>query len=260
MIVSVTEGIASVTLDNPTQRNALTQGMCLQLLELMPRLDADPKVTVVTVQGAGTTFSAGATINDLTSVILDPQPDGTIVDHLSRADDAITSVSKPTIALVDGPCMGGGWQIASACDFIIASERSTFAITPAKIGIIYPRPGIERLVRQVGPANAKLILFSAEVFTARRAEALGLVVEVVSDDQFDGRCKSLTESICNLSRFSTHTMKRLVDATATQHPELDQYWDCAWTALTRSPDMTIGVDAFLNHEQPKFRWGPEKDG
>ncbi|RAX46835.1 enoyl-CoA hydratase/isomerase family protein [Arthrobacter sp. AQ5-06] len=254
--VSVADGVAWVIIDNPTKKNALTKAMCLQIQELMPTLEADPDVAVVVLRGAGNTFSAGATINELSSVLLDRQDDGTYVDQLSRADQAITSLTKPTLALVDGACMGGGWQIASACDFIITSKRSVFAITPAKIGIIYPRPGIERLVRQVGHANAKFILFTGEAFTAVQAQTLGLVAEVVPDEEFDGRGKSLVSALRDRSRFSTHSMKRLVDMTDTNHPHIDQEWEDAWAAMTDSPDMGIGIEAFNNRVQPQFTWSP----
>src|SRR5580698_9386222 len=109
--VSVADGVAAVLIDNPGSRNALTKAMCQALQTLMPRLDADPDVTVVTLRGAGDTFSAGAAIDELTSVLLDRQDDGRHVDHLSLADAAISAVRKPTIALVDGACIGGGWQV-----------------------------------------------------------------------------------------------------------------------------------------------------
>ncbi|UVJ39036.1 enoyl-CoA hydratase/isomerase family protein [Arthrobacter sp. CJ23] len=254
--VSVSDGVATVEIDNPTQRNALTKAMCLELQELMPHLEADPDVNVVVLRGAGDTFCAGAAISELSSVLLDRQEDETSVDQLSRADHAITSVTKPTVALVDGACMGGGWQIASACDFVIASERSVFAITPAKIGIIYPRPGIERLVRQVGHANAKFILLTGQAFTAARAQSLGLVAEAVPDAEFEERCAAIVGSLRNRSRFSTHSMKRLVDLTDMNHPRIDQEWADAWAAMPDNPDMGIGISAFLNREQPQFTWRP----
>lgn len=256
--VSVTAGVASVEIDNPTQRNALTKAMCLELQDLMPRLEADPDVTVVALRGVGNTFCAGAAISELSSVLLDRQDNDTSVDHLSRADKAITSITKPTVAMVDGACMGGGWQIASACDFIIASDRSTFAITPAKIGIIYPRPGIERLVRQVGHANAKFILLTGQAFTAARAQALGLVAEAVPDDEFEERCSAIVSSLRNHSRFSLHSMKHLVNLTDMNHSGIDKEWGDAWAAMSDSPDMGIGINAFLNREQPRFTWSPTR--
>ncbi|AMM18944.1 crotonase [Frondihabitans sp. PAMC 28766] len=252
--VAIDGGVAAVELDNPTRRNALTRGMCLELQDLMPRLDQDAAVDVVTLRGAGTTFSAGATIDDLASVLLDPQPDGSRVDRLSRADEAIASLTKPAIALVDGACMGGAWQLASACDFVVASARSTFALTPAKIGVIYPRPGIERLVRQVGQANAKSLLFTGRALSARQAEDIGLTAFTVADDDFDAACASLVATLLERSRFSLHHLKRLVDATAATDPFVDQVWEEAWAALPESPDMGIGITAFLERRQPEFVW------
>jgi enoyl-CoA hydratase/carnithine racemase len=253
--VRIADAVASVELDNPTRRNAISKAMCLELVELMPLLDADPAVTVVTLRGSGDTFSAGAQLSELSSILMDEQ-DGEHVDQLSRADDAITSMTKPTIALVDGACVGGGWQLASACDFIVASERSTFAITPAKLGIIYPRPGIERLVRQVGPAAAKLILFTGQVFTAAQAQSIGLIAETSPDDQFDEHCRQLVQTILSRSRFSLHYLKRLVDMTASSDPALDSAWADAWRAMQQNPDLPIGVNAFFAREAPPFTWSP----
>jgi enoyl-CoA hydratase/carnithine racemase len=254
--VSISDGIASVEIDNPSQKNALTRSMCLELQDVMPQLNSDPTVVAVTLSGARGTFSAGAPINDLPSVLLDPQPDGSLVDQLSRADDAITAVAKPTVALVDGACMGGGWQIASACDFIVAAKRSVFAITPAKLGVIYPRAGIERLVRQVGADRAKFILFTGQKFSATRAEALGLIAEVVADEEFADRRRSLLASITRRSQFTIHTLKRLIDLPGSDSVDLDQEWADAWTAMTEGPDLEIGTAAFLSREQPRFTWSP----
>lgn len=254
--VRVADGVASVGIDNPGHRNALTKAMCQELQALMPRLDSDPDVAVVTLRGSGDTFSAGAAIDDLVSVLLDPQEDGSRVDHLSRADAAICATRKPTIALVDGACMGGGWQLASACDFIVASERSRFAITPAKIGVIYPRAGIERLIRQVGPANTKFILFSGDTFGALQARQLGLVTETVPDAEFDEHTTRLVRTLLSRSRFSIHTLKQLVDAGSANDSELDQLWQDAWAEMIEGPDMAIGVKAFLGREQPQFVWQP----
>lgn len=254
--VRVADGVAAVTIDNPTQRNAFTREMCLQLQKVMPQLDDDPSVRLITLRGAGATFSAGASISEISSVLVDPHADGTVTDHLSDADDAITGVAKPTMALVDGACMGGGWQIAAACDFVIASARAVFAITPAKIGILYPRLGIERLVRQVGPSRAKHLLFTGRSLTAADAQAIGLIAETVPDDEFDEHCHTLITTMLHRSRFSIHTMKRLIDHTVAADSRLDREWRDAWDAMTNGPDMEIGISAFLERGAPHFQWQP----
>jgi enoyl-CoA hydratase/carnithine racemase len=256
--VSVADGVAAVLIDNAERKNAITKAMCLEIEALMPKLDSDPDVALITLRGVGDTFSAGAAIDDLTSVLLDPQDDGSTVDHLSLADAAIEAMRKPTIALVDGVCIGGAWQLASACDFIVASDRSQFAITPAKIGVIYPRAGIERLVRLVGPANAKYILFTGDTFSAQRASELGLVTEAVATEQFEARAEKIVRTLLVRSRFSIHTLKQLIDAGNPTDHEVDQLWQDAWTAMTESPDMAIGVSAFLGRERPKFAWRPDQ--
>ncbi|MGA8791012.1 MAG: enoyl-CoA hydratase/isomerase family protein [Paenarthrobacter sp.] len=257
--VAISDGVATVEICNAAQRNALTRAMCLEIQELMPPLDADPDVAVVVLRGAGNTFCAGAAISELASVLIDRQADGSTVDHLSAADAAIAAVSKPTVALVDGACMGGGWQIASACDFTIANERAVIGLTPAKIGIIYPRPGIERLIRQVGHAKAKYILLTGETFSATEARALGLVADVVPSESFEEKCAALVSTLRSRSQFSMYSMKRLMDLTDASGSGLaviDQEWAEAWSAMPDSPDMEIGVNAFLNREQPRFTWRP----
>ncbi len=254
--VTIDDRVASVIIDNPAQRNALTSNMCVELQHLLPQLEANPAVFVITLCGAGTVFSAGANISELRSVLLDPLPDGTQVDHLSLADNAIAAVTKPTIALVDGSCMGGGWQIASACDFIVASERSVFAITPAKLGVIYPRTGIERLVREVGEARAKYLLFTGGSFSAQRAESLGLIAESVPDADFEARSLSIVTAVRDNSQFTVRTLKGLIDL---KESNVDKAWAEAWIGMTEGPDMAIGVAAFQNRERPKFTWGTSEN-
>lgn len=254
--LSISAGVASLEIHNPDKRNALTKAMCIELQQILPRLDVDPKVIVITLRGAGSTFSAGAAIGELDSVLIDQQDDGRRIDHLSGADEAIAAASKPTIALVDGACMGGGWQIASACDFIIASDRSVFAITPAKLGVIYPRAGVERLIRQVGEARAKYILFSAETYSAARAQGLGLIAEAVTDEAFETRCVNLVASIRDNSQFSIHTLKRLAGLAVTDSRS-DVAWNRAWSDMIDAPDMGIGIAAFQNRVLPRFAWVPQ---
>lgn len=182
------------------------------------------------------------------------------VDHLTAADTALTHVAKPTIAVVQGHCMGGGWQLASACDFIVASSDAKFGITPSKLGIIYPRSGIDRLVHLVGPARAKYILMTARTFGADEAQRIGLVAEVLPTSGFDEHVDRMLDGLLARSRYSIHTMKRLIDLGTTSDPELDPVWDQAWGEMATGMDIEIGVEAFLGGKEPRFSWRPGSDG
>ncbi len=254
--VSVEAGVGTIMVANPAKRNALTRSMCRDIAAAAAELDARIDVDVVAVRGAGGTFSAGVFIGELRDVILDD--DGT-TDHLTAADQALARVAKPTIAVVQGHCMGGGWQLASACDFIVASTDASFGITPAKLGIIYPRAGIDRLVRLLGPATAKYVLMSARTFGAQRAREMGLVAEVVPADGFEDSVGKLFAELTARSQYSMQTTKELIDQAAdpaTDPAELAGAWEAAWTEMAAGPDIDEGVAAFLEHRDPAFGWRP----
>lgn len=254
--LTVEEHCGIVTINNPTRRNAFTRQMCIDLKRAMENLSDRPDVHLIVVRGAQGNFSAGVVIHDLPAVLFDTQADGSTVDHLTAADGAITSMTKPTVALVEGFCMGGGWQIASACDFIVARDDATFAITPSKIGILYPRVGVERLVREVGPARAKYILMMGHTFTAEKALTLGLIADVFPREQFDGCASNLTETLMKRSRFSVETMKRLVDVDLCDTAKADEAWSAGWEAMIDGADMAIGIAAFTGRAAPVFTWSP----
>jgi enoyl-CoA hydratase/carnithine racemase len=254
--VRINRGVARISLSNPAQRNALTRQMCIDLMSTVEQLDDDPDVVAICIRGEGGDFCAGASLTELRSILVDQDDSGRLIDHLSRADAAISDAIKPTVALVEGACIGGGWQIASACDFIVASDDATIGITPAKLGIIYPRVAVERLIRSVGPAVAKLLLFTGEGVSARRALECGLVAEVIEARQFDSRADELLDSLIKRSQFSIHTLKRLIGVDTGADSDADSQWEAAWAATVEGPDMGIGIHAFLERREPVFSWAP----
>lgn len=254
--VIVEAGVGTILLRHPAQRNALTRQMCRDVAAAACALDAREDVDVLAVRGHGSTFSAGVSIGELRQVILD---DDGATDHLTAADRALGRVAKPTIAVVQGHCMGGGWQLASACDFIIASQDAFFGITPAKLGIIYPRAGVDRLVRLVGPATAKYVLMSARTFTAPRAQDMGLVAEVLPAAEFEAGVQALFTDLRARSRFSMSTTKGLIDTAgdpAVEPAAVAGAWDRAWTEMAHGPDIDEGIAAFLERRNPDFGWRP----
>lgn len=246
--------VATIVLDNQRRRNAMTKDMWQQFQPLLNLLAADESVKVVVVRGAAENFSAGADISDLKDILHDPGTGRYDGGHVTAGENALASFHKPTIAAIDGYCIGGGWQIAGACDIRIASDRSTFGITPAKVGIIYPLSGIERLVRLAGPATAKYLLFSGDFISAAEAMSLGLLARMVPQSGFWAEITDFAERLASRSQLSIQAMKDIIDVIAKDGDGLGET-NAAWQremALSGEPE--IGVEAFLTKQTPEFKW------
>ncbi|GAA1661270.1 enoyl-CoA hydratase [Citricoccus zhacaiensis] len=292
--VEVHGGVGNVVLDRPSHRNALSRHMCRSLVEALAVLDAHPDVGVVAISGTGGDFCAGAGLDTFDEVLFDgapplggsgsvasiPEPPeaakapdavtagvpDTGVDRLSEADAAIRAVRKPTVSLVEGICMGGGWQIAAAADLLIASTTARIAITPSKLGIIYPRSGLERLVDRVGLDRAKYLLLTAAEVTPRQAAEWGLITLLIPAEDFAEQAAATVRTIQSRSLFSTVTQKRLLDSYARlaaapcgegQEGEVGAYeadWNRSWADFRSGEDLAEGRRAFAAKEQPVFTW------
>lgn len=258
---SASAGVATILIENPGKRNAISSGMWAQFAPLLEGLARDPAVTVLVVRGAGSDFSAGADIADLDAILGDGAAGGRRADGLTdggvmtEAENALAAFPKPTIAAIDGYCVGGGWELAGACDLRICSDRSTFGITPSRLGIVYPRSGLERVVAIAGPAIAKHLLFSGELVTAEVALRWGLVTKVLPTDGFWEEANAFARLLASRSPYSIRAMKEIVDAIAAGRQDVGAIVD-RWQA-TASGDRAIGVEAFLGKRPPEFTWGAD---
>ena len=165
--------VARLVIDREAKRNALTRAMWEALPGLLSALAADPEVKVLLVSGTGESFSAGADIGELISGADPADPMAEIRAANLRAQEALRDFPKPTIAVVRGHCIGGGLEIAVNCDFRFAAAGSTFGVTPARIGVVYPPAAIKVLLDLVGPATTKYLLFSGDLLTAEDALTQG---------------------------------------------------------------------------------------
>lgn len=246
--------VATLYIDNPRRRNAVSKDMWGQFAPLLDRLAGDDSVRVLVVRGAGENFSAGADISDLKAILHDADSGRHDGGHVSAGENALAAFPKPTIAAIDGHCLGGGWQIAGACDIRIASERAYFGITPAKIGIVYPTSGIERLVRLVGPGVAKQLLFSGDFIDASEAKDVGLVGKVLPVAGFWVEVQRYALHLAGRSALSIHAMKAIVDAIAAGGADLSEVSDYWQDQMAASPDPATGIEAFLDKRVPEFTW------
>jgi enoyl-CoA hydratase/carnithine racemase len=272
--VEVAGAIATIVIENAGKRNAVDADMWARFEPVLAELAEDDRVRVVVLRGAGEDFSAGADIGDLDRIL--PESPGSSGSPesagsrgapdsppsfnvgsasggiMSAAENALAAFAKPTIAAIDGFCVGGGWELAGACDIRIASERSTFGITPSRLGIIYPVSGIERVVALVGPAVAKHLLFTGELFPADAALGFGLVTKVLPVAGFWDAIAAFAELLASRSQYSIRAMKDIIDAIVGDRGDAERI-AATWES-TASDDRAIGVEAFLAKEKPTFRW------
>lgn len=172
---------AVVTLNRPAQKNAVSLAMWRDLGRIFTELGRDPEVRAILLTGAGGTFSAGADIAEFSTVRANVEQG---LDYEAAVDsccDAIAAAPKPTIAIVNGFCMGGACHLAMSCDFRVAHPTAQFGIPAARLSIVYGVRGTLRLLTLVGAANAKRILFGAKRFDAREALRIGFVERVSAD-------------------------------------------------------------------------------
>ncbi|CAL9633847.1 enoyl-CoA hydratase/isomerase family protein [Streptomyces levis] len=244
---SVAESVATVVISHPEKRNAMTAAMWRALPPLLGELADDPAVRVLVLTGEGGTFCAGADISTLRGSPQEAQ--GLAV----RAEEALAAFPKPTLAAIGGHCVGGGAQLAAACDLRFAEEGALFGVTPAKLGIVYPSSSTRRLVSLVGPATAKYLLFSGELIDAERALRTGLVDEVLPAGGLGKRVAEFARVLVSRSQLTQAAAKEFADGRTDR--------DAHWAAQARaSGDTAEGVAAFLERRQPRFGWSVPTSG
>jgi enoyl-CoA hydratase/carnithine racemase len=163
------------------------------------------------------------------------------------AQDALASFPWPTLAVVRGHCVGGGCQLAVACDLRFADDSALFGVTPAKLGVVYPASATSRLVDLVGPATTKYLLFSGELIDAAHALRTGLVDEVLPRGALDGRVAEFTRILASRSRLTQAAAKEFTAG------RLDRA--AYWADQARASGETAeGVAAFLERRPPRFGW------
>jgi enoyl-CoA hydratase/carnithine racemase len=238
------EHVATLRIDRPGKRNAMSADMWRALPGILEPLAADPAVRVLVLAGAGGTFCSGADIAEIAELSEGGDDTGLTV----TAERALTRFPKPVIAMIEGFCVGGGCQLALACDLRLAAADARFGITPAKLGIVYPLSSTRRLVDHVGPSAAKSLLYTADLVGAERALRIGLVDEVLPAGELAGRVYGLARTMAERSQLTLAAGKEIVDGRAGE----DRFR--AWQEASRT-ELAEGVAAFLERRPPRFTWG-----
>jgi enoyl-CoA hydratase/carnithine racemase len=243
--------VATLTINRPQRRNALTLAMFTAIPDLVKQAAEMPGTRALVLRGAGTqAFSAGADIAEFEAVRATAEQTADYDDVVSAAEDALESFPGPVIAAIRGFCYGGGCNLALACDVRFADPGARFAITPAKLGLVYPLRATKRLVDLVGPSRAKIILMSGAEFDAARAQSLGLVDEVAGD--LDAAVAEFIGLLASRSPVTQSAVKQTVRRIADGVTHDDAEHSALRAAALASPDYAEGVRAFLERRPPSF--------
>ncbi len=223
--------------------------------DALARFEADPNIKCVVIAGrGGKAFASGADISEFENR-RSGAADIAIYDEIARGTSAkLQSFPKPTIAAIEGYCIGGGLALALACDLRIAATNARFAVPAARLGLGYDYRGIQRLVEVVGATAAKHIFFAAKQFDASDALRLGLLNEVVAADELDAVTRDLAATIA-VNAPMTMAAAKLCINTAVADPALRDIDACerAVDACFASEDYAEGRRAFTEKRGPHFK-------
>lgn len=243
--------LATITLANPGKLNAIDAAMWLRIEQIFIELDADTNLRCVILRGKGDAFAAGGDLVEMREARRDVTCAQAYHDQVGRALDAIARCRHPIIALILGPCVGGGLEIAAACDLRIAGASSRFGAPINKLGFsMYPGE-LAGLIKLAGPAVVKEILLEGRLLTAAEAYGKGLLTRVVSDDEVETEALATAHRIAAgaplVARWHKQWTARLLDGVSLTVEER-----MASFAFLDTADYHEGIAAFLEKRPPRF--------
>lgn len=253
IIVEGADGpLVSVTLNRPAKRNCVSLTMWRELAAIFTELGGHRGVRAIVLTGAGGNFCSGADISEFRAVRATAAAAASYEGAVDAATHAIRDCPKPTIARISGYCVGGGCGLALACDFRIADATARLGIPAARLGIVYGLTDCRLLVALVGLANAKRMLYTGEIFSAREAEAMGLVG--IPDDDIEKATRDFAERLAANAPLSIAGSKLILNGVAfdeveRRHAAIDE----AIATAAESRDYREAARAFIAKRAPTFR-------
>jgi len=246
------EGTVVVTLNRPRRRNSLTLALWQKLGALYREFADDHAVRSVILTGAGGQFSAGADITEFPQVRATAEQAAFYAAAVDEANDAILELPKPTIAVIDGFCVGGGLGLALANDFRIAHGGALFSIPAARLGIVYGVKETRNLLNIVGLTQAKRLLFSAARVDAKEALAIGLVDEITEGSSLN-KGRRFAGQLAENAPLSIAGAKLIVSQLSRGSPLDEAAVEAAQARAVESEDYAEAVKAFAEKRKPTFR-------
>ena len=256
ILVERRDRVATVILNRPDQRNAINYQMWLELGRIFTELEQDRQVRVIIITGEGDeAFSAGADIKDFPKYRSSSTKAREYAKAFDTTANTLDAMSKPTISMIKGFCVGGGCELALATDLRLAAENSRFGIPTARLGILIGYREMRRLVSLVGPGNARYLLLTAQLVDAQEALRMGLVNRVLPLGELEEYTYSLASQMAEYAPLSHRGHKRMFN-TVLENPSLKglsrEVEDFPFY-LFDSEDFQEGARAFMEKRKPQFK-------
>jgi len=255
IIIEKSDGIGRFIFNQPDKHNAISFEMWQGISEAMDDFAADDNLRVVILSGAGTkAFSAGADISQFAEQRASREGVDVYDGAAMKAEHDLMHLDKPTIAMIQGYCIGGGAGVALCCDLRIASEDARFGIPAAKLGLAYQWDEVYPLVQLVGPSFAKEILFTGRQFSAEEALRMGLVNRVVARADLESCVDEYARTIAANAPLTVRTAKQTIDEAAKDPQDrnlaaIQELVDGCFA----SEDYAEGRKAFMEKRKPAFK-------
>ena len=255
IIIEKSNGIGRFIFNQPDKHNAISFEMWQGISRAMDDFSADDSVRVIVLSGAGTkAFSAGADISQFDEQRASKDGVDVYDGAALKAENDLMHLDKPTIAMIQGYCIGGGAGVALCCDLRIASEDARFGIPAAKLGLAYSWDEVYPLVQLVGPSFAKEILFTGRQFSAEEALNMGLVNRVVARADLESCVDEYAERIAANAPLTVRTAKRTIAEASKDPADRDLATVQALVdECFSSEDYAEGRKAFMEKRKPAFK-------
>jgi enoyl-CoA hydratase/carnithine racemase len=244
--------VARLILNRPERMNALNDAIWEAIPSLLAEAAADSAIKVLMVSGVGdSAFAAGADIAEFAEIMATGTADA-YARRMGVATRALAEFPKPTIAVIRGPCVGGGCSLALCCDFRFASEDGRFGVTPAKLGIAYPLEDTRRLIAAVGVSAARDLLMTGRVVSAGAALSLGLIDRCWPGDRLWDEARDYAATLAEGSQYSIRATKAIIGEILAGADDETDTSRALFAEAFDGEDLKEGAKAFLEKRKPRF--------
>ncbi len=250
ILVSVTDGIATVTMNRPAQRNAMNRALLTGLRQSFDDLDERRDVRVLVVRGAGPAFCAGMDLKEMEARGGAADPEGDVVEVLQRVERS----KHPTIAMVHGDAIAGGCELALHCDLRVMAETARIGMPLARIGLVVPFKLAQKLIEIIGPAHVRHLMFTGRPIDGHRAFEIGMVHQVVPAADVESATLTLARTIADNAPLALAGIKAVIQRSLELRNKLSHDdLDAAARTARASHDASEGRRAMLEKRKPTFR-------